>query len=721
MRGRQRSTLLLEAGDHLLSAPCTLGAWASHVAVVGAPDGAVLSGGVAVDTFTPLRSGSPILRAPLPPSLSAGELPRQMFVSGGGRSRRPRARHPNLFERDGAMVRDFPYLYWAGELCAMGGIPAQCLKRCAGAGCSATACACLATNRGGFRFNASLDAGVWAQVAAAAAAAGGAGSLPEAVVYHGWTASRHYVDSVDLAGHAVHLRNPADRPIGFWSGRGSEGGQRYYVENAEALLDAPGEWFIRPGSPPELLYWPLDGEEPGSFVATLPRTDTLLRLEAVSGLSFDSVGLSYADWACGGPNKTEPCDQQSAQFQDRAAVELSHTRGVRFANVTITSVGSQALWAVKNNSGTLVSRSRMHDLGTGAVRVGQLVQSPNATPKPGMPPNLNITVEDSVLADGGWVFPSGTAVLVQSDAEAVTVAHNEIKEFSYTAVSLGWSWSYLPQVSASNHTVAYNRIHHLGFPRRETGDAMACVYTLGQLNGTVVENNVCHDVRAYMSGGYCLSQDQGSSNLLFRSNVCLRTTGSPHNTHYGEDVVYENNVFYSGYHDAWTDPSLAPAGGLRTSPNLRPGTNCNARDFASACPDRLAFKGNLIGHDRNTSSLLFEGNWNESAAREPGALRFDFERNLYWTEAPGADLASDAVFGGQSRRMNRGQGSNQLTWPEWTALHEGRQDRGSVLAKRHPFTTDAWADTLDVTVRDDVAARIGWQQIDSSKAGPRPE
>ena len=80
---------------------------------------------------------------------------------------------------------------------------------------------------------------------------------------------------------------------------------------------------------------------------------------------------------------------------------------------------------------------------------------------------------------------------------------------------------------------------------------MACIYTLGQLNNTVVDGNVCHDVRAYMSGGYCLSQDQGSSNILFENNVCLRTTASPQNTHYGVNITYANNVFYGGNWDSW--------------------------------------------------------------------------------------------------------------------------------------------------------------------------
>jgi len=148
---------------------------------------------------------------------------------------------------------------------------------------------------------------------------------------------------------------------------------------------------------------------------------------------------------------------------------------------------------------------------------------------------VNISITNSNLTDGSWAFPGGTAILVHV-ASRVTIEHNDISRFSYTAVSLGWSWNYNPypeETGNGQHMVRWNHIHHLGFPRRETGDAMACVYTLGQLNGTVVDSNLCHDVRAYMSGGYGLSQDQGSDYITFSNNVCIRTTGSPQNTHYG--------------------------------------------------------------------------------------------------------------------------------------------------------------------------------------------
>ena len=133
-----------------------------------------------------------------------------------------------------------------------------------------------------------------------------------------------------------------------------------------------------------------------------------------------------------------------------------------------------------------------------------------------------------------------------------------------------------------------------------------CLYTLGDNGGaaggrTVIERNVCHDVRAYMAGGYCLSQDQASSHVLFDSNVCLRTTHcasaadrtpglhaspcpdlaaaltegptfDPTFDPVGIDLNYTNNIFFDGYHDAWSPPY--PDGGW---PATRLETPCLCR------------------------------------------------------------------------------------------------------------------------------------------------
>jgi hypothetical protein len=124
-------------------------------------------------------------------------------------------------------------------------------SRCTAKGCNRSACeACATANKMGLRFNATVDG---AFMSALATAGANATSGLEAVVYHGWTTSRHYVSSVRPApSDALMFSNPSDRPIGFWTGRSSEGGQRYYVENAEMLLDGAGEFFVRQTG--EILY-----------------------------------------------------------------------------------------------------------------------------------------------------------------------------------------------------------------------------------------------------------------------------------------------------------------------------------------------------------------------------------------------------------------------------------------------------------------------------------
>eukprot|EP01050_Picozoa_sp_SAG11_P027651 SAG11_NODE_7087_length_1196_cov_1.026436_2_plen_312_part_00 len=203
--------------------------------------------------------------------------------------------------------------------------------------------------------------------------------------------------------------------------------------------------------------------------------------------------------------------------------------------------------------------------------------------------------------------------------------------------------------------------------------------------------------------------------MLFDSNVCLRTTASPHNTHYGQNLTYRNNIFWGGgWSSKVADPQLI-AGCLRTSPQ-------------NGLPDRLRFDANLLGQVDNKQRLaqLFEGNFNASSQPHDDELRFTFASNLYWSDlihGLSGDLATAAVFGGESSRvLGKRNGSwippRKFTWGQWQA--QG-QDTGSVLLPRgqHLFANDDWATTLNVTLRPGLATKIGFQAIDTSTAGVR--
>ncbi|EDQ90793.1 uncharacterized protein MONBRDRAFT_36322 [Monosiga brevicollis MX1] len=361
------------------------------------------------------------------------------------------------------------------------------------------------------------------------------------MVYHGWTASRHHLRIIDPSAQRVLFTNPSDRPIGYWPNVDSEGGGRYFVENIRSGLDANFEWYFDSTTRELSLLLPetlnlTDGD------IWIPQTDNLLFVNGTHNHDFSGIDFTYTNWVCG---PTTVCDKQSASWQRQAAIDLFDVVNVTFSNNEIVGAGACAVWVHGSSVNITVDRNVLRDLGTGALRVG------DETPEDGVP--YRVTLQNNIIHRGGLSFPSGTPILIQK-AINVSVVHNEVSYFSYAGISVGWSWNFEDPSSTANVTVAYNHVHDLGTGTfRQLGDAMAAVYTLGVLHGTEVHHNLLHDVYAWYTGGFCLSQDQGSSDISFHDNVCHGTTGASQTQHYGV-----NNTWVVGT-TSTSQPASQPA------------------------------------------------------------------------------------------------------------------------------------------------------------------
>ncbi len=323
----------------------------------------------------------------------------------------------------------------------------------------------------------------------------------------------------------------------------------YVIENVAEAFKNPNEWYLDRETK-KVYYIPRnDSQTPENITVYAPITEKLFIIEGEADKPVENVYIKGCELAytkgdyCSTtktPNTTlelaegegYACDAQSV-CSAHGSIEFSFCRNSSIENCIIHSIGVHAINLKDGCRYIRITDNEIYDIGAGGISAG----GTNDPQKPALL-NGNHFISNNTIRTLGRRYLCACGILTRHSF-GNTISHNDISDLYYTGISVGWVWGYADSVS-DNNIIEYNHIYNLG---QGVLSDMGGIYLLGIQQGTIVRNNIIHDVKSKHYGGWGIYTDEGSSFILIENNICYKLSCNCYHQHFGHANTARNNIF----------------------------------------------------------------------------------------------------------------------------------------------------------------------------------
>lgn len=526
-------------------------------------------------------------------------------------------------------------------------------------------------------------------------------------VFHFWVDERMQIASVDETTGLVKCSRTSRCVL---KAGGANRWADYWVDNVFEALSEPGEWYLD-GKAGKLFYVPAPGETPDKTEVIAAGMCQFLRLEGipeegklVTGLSFQGLTFRHSDWVqpeLDGRHFDPFVPVEKRRRQDSTsmferyfkpgvkfggspqsavytpgAISLTGAHKISIVECRIEHVGYYGINLADGCLNNTIAGNVIVDIGAGGVKI----DGANYPSDPAKFSGQN-RITDNIVRAGGRVFQTAAGITITHGFSNL-IAHNEISDFYQSGIACGWDWGRRQSVSHDN-VIEKNHIFNLG---QKLSSDMGGVYLLAVQPGTIVRNNLIHDIQHSVYGGWGIYTDAMTAHVVIENNIVYNASGH---------AIYNQGVHSSTNREITVRNNIFAFGGS--------GLACLQETWEQK---RKSVPGLAATYERNiflsNGEPVYDANVGP-VSEHPRNEMFLSDLNLLWDVSGRPPIA---------HRQHTGK-HYDLTLDQWRSIGS---DIHSLVAD--PKVKD-WNNRDFTLAPDSPAFSLGFQPIDMTDVGPR--